>query len=356
MNIRLKPLDEQVIVILGASSGIGLATARLAAGRGARLVLASRSPHALDRLAAELDGTGRRVVTVTADVSHEDDVRRVADAALRHFGGFDTWINNAAVSAYGTCLDVSLADMRRIIDTNLFGVVHGSRIACAHLRRTGGALINIGSIVSDRAVPLQGMYSASKHAIKAWTDALRAELQYERAPVSVTLIKPSAIDTPYAEHARNYLPDQPTHSPPVYTPRAVARAILYAAEHPVRDIVVGSAGKLLGALSAVSPGLTDLLMARVLLPATHSGRPPRGRPILDQPGEDLRERGDYRGIARPSLYTALRRHRAIGSVTGIAGAVVLGRIWTSAAAGELPDAPGIGEFLRSIGVEPGGRA
>ena len=206
MNVQLKPLKQQVVVILGASSGIGLATARLAAARGARLVLAARSRNALGRLAAQLDSTGSRVVTVVADVSIEADVRRVADAALDRFGGFDTWINDAAVPPTAPASTCHSKDLRRIIDTNLFGCVHGSRVACAHLRRTGGALINMGSIVGDRAVPLQGMYSASKHAIKAWTDTLRMELQAENAPVSVTLVKPSAIDTPYAEHARNISP------------------------------------------------------------------------------------------------------------------------------------------------------
>ena len=356
MNVQLKPLEQQVVVILGASSGIGLATARLAAARGARLVLAARSRNALGRLAAQLDSTGSRVVTVVADVSIEADVRRVADAALDRFGGFDTWINDAAVSAYGACLDVSVEDLRRIIDTNLFGCVHGSRIACAHLRRAGGALINMGSIVGDRAVPLQGMYSASKHAIKAWTDTLRMELQAENAPVSVTLVKPSAIDTPYAEHARNYLPDQPTHAPPVYTPRSVAKAILYAAEHPVRDITVGSAGKVLSFVSAVAPGLTDRLMVRLLLPATHSGRPRNPRPNLDTPGEDLRERGDYRGMARPSLYTALVRHRTAAGLAALVATFALSQVRTAVERRSRAEASPIEAFLRSIKPEQEGAA
>jgi short-subunit dehydrogenase len=324
MRLRLKPVPEQVIVITGASSGIGLSTARAAAGRGARVVVAGRSRGALERLAAELDG---RALAVVADVTSERDVRRIAAEAIRVFGGFDTWINNAAVSAYGPCLDVPLADMRRIMETNFWGMVYGARTACAHLQHAGGCLINVASVVADRAVPLQGIYSASKHAMKGWTDALRTELLYERAPIAVALIKPAPINTPYAEHARNYLADQPVHVPPVYAPRAVADAILYAAEHPVRELTVGGSGRLLSLVNTLAPRVVDRLMARLVIPATHSGAPRYGRPALYEPSEDLRERGDYPGVTRRSAYTALATHPAMlrlaaaGAAAGAAAAL-----------------------------------
>jgi short-subunit dehydrogenase len=339
VKLRLKPLSQQVIVIVGASSGIGLSTARMAARRGARLVLAARSGHALHQLASEISATGAKAIAVEADVSVESDVVRVADEAARVFGGFDTWVNNAAVSAYGTCLDVSIADMRRIMDTNFWGVVYGSRVACGRLRRRGGALINLGSVLSDRAVPLQGVYSASKHAIKAWTDALRVELEADGAPVSVTLVKPSAIGTPYAEHAAKYMPDQPRHVPPVYSPSSVAEAILYAAEHPKRDITVGASGKVLELASVVAPRLTDAAMTRWLLPAFHSGEARRGRASIDAPSEDLRERGDYPGLVRPSLSTKLATHPAAGRILA-ALAVVAGSFLVSAARGLSTGPPG----------------
>jgi short-subunit dehydrogenase len=323
MTVKLKPLDRQVIVITGASSGIGLATARRAGAAGARLVLAARSRDALHRLAAELRAGGGSALPVVADVSSEADVRRIADEARRVYGGFDTWINNAAVSAYGPCRQVSIEDMRRILDTNFWGVVYGSRVACEHLAAHGGALINIGSIVSDRAVPLQAAYSASKHAIKAWTDTLRAELEHDAAPMSVTLIKPSAIDTPYAEHAANYLPDQPSHVPPVYAPESVAQAILYAAAHPTREVTVGAAGRMLALGAVLTPRLVDRIMSGVLLPGTHAGRPPHGRANLFQPSEDLRERGEYQGLVRRSVYTALVTHPRATAVAAIAGAIVV---------------------------------
>jgi short-subunit dehydrogenase len=322
--LRLKPLHEQVIVITGASSGIGLSTARLAARRGARVVLASRSKVALGQLATELSLAGGRAVAVTADVSDLYDVRRIANEARRAFGTIDTWVNNAAVSVYGNCTEVSLDDMRRIMDTNFWGVVHGSRVACEVLQPAGGALINLGSVLSDRAVPLQGAYSASKQAIKGWTEALRDELTHARAPISVTLIKPAAINTPYSERAANYLADHPTHVPPVYHVQSVAKAILHAAAHPTREIVVGSAGVGLSLGSTLLPGLVDSIMAHLMLPALHSGRPRHGRPNLYMASESLQEEGTYPGLVRPSLYTGLVTTPMVSRVLGGAALLLLG--------------------------------
>ena len=228
MGITLKPVEVQVIVITGATSGIGLVTARMAAKRGARLVLASRSEAALQKLAEEIKEANGEATYVVADVGDEADVLKIAATARERFGGFDTWVNNAGVSIYGKFEEVPLADQRRLFETNYWGVVYGSLAAVKQLRQRGGALINIGSALSDRAIPLQGAYCASKHAVKGFTDALRMELEHDGAPISVTLIKPAAIDTPYTEHAKNYLPVEPQNPPPVYAPDVVAEAILIA--------------------------------------------------------------------------------------------------------------------------------
>jgi short-subunit dehydrogenase len=323
MQIHLKPLAEQVVVITGASSGIGLATARLAAARGARLVLAARSAAALGVIRDDLGARGADVVAVVADVAHEDQARHIAEVACTTFGGFDSWVNNAGVSVYGRCLDVDTPDLERVLATNLWGTVHGSRAACAHLVSRGGALINVGSAVSDRAVPLQGIYSASKHAIKGWTDALRVELAHAGAPVSVTLVKPGPIDTPYAQHAANYLGTHPVHVPPVYSVASAARAILYAAEHPVRDVYVGSTARLIGLLSAVAPSLVDTVMQHVFIDGTQSGRPPGGRSILFEPAEDPQATGDYPGLVRASVYTEISVRPALLATVGALAAGAL---------------------------------
>lgn len=324
MKLKLKRLSEQVIVVTGASSGIGLATVRTAARRGARVVAAARSERALDVLVTEVRANGGDAIAVCADVGSEDDVDQVAEAAIHHYGGFDTWVNNAAGSVYGECLDVSIADMKRVIDTNFWGVVYGSRAACRHLRLHGGALINIGSEVSDRAVPLQGIYSASKHAVKGWTDALRTELEYQGAPVSVTLIKPGPIDTPYAEHAKNYLDDAPVHVPPVYSPDSVVAAILHCAETPVRDMFVGSAARIVSTMNKLAPRLTDKFVATAVMRGTHSGKPRYQRDALHTPSEDLRVHGDYDGLVRHSWHTRASMHPMLAaSLIALAGGLLL---------------------------------
>jgi len=184
MALKLKPIEEQVIVITGATSGIGLSTARMAAKRGAKLVLAARNEDALRRLRDEINEAGGECFYVAADVANEGDMKMIEAEAIAKFGTFDTWVNNAAVSIYGKLEEIPAEDLRQLFETNFWGVVYGSLTAARNLKITGGALINIGSTLSDRAIPLQGMYCASKHAVKGFTDSLRMELEAEGSPVS----------------------------------------------------------------------------------------------------------------------------------------------------------------------------
>jgi short-subunit dehydrogenase len=311
MAVSLKKVAHQVIVITGATSGVGLVTAREAARRGARLVLAARNEPALKQLAAELTGRGNEVVYVVADVGDEAQVRSIAQAAIMRFGGFDTWINNAGVSIYGRTEDIPLEDQKRLFDTNFWGVVHGSLVAVEHLRQRGGALINIGSEGSDVALPLQGIYSASKHAVKGFTDALRMELEHSGAPVSVTLVKPAALDTPYLPHARNYLEVEPRLAAPVYAPEVAASAILFAAQRPRRDIFVGGASKLASASSRFAPRTTDWLLKRTMFWMQRTDRPARTADDdgLYEGSGSLRERdGTSARVHEWSLYTKAATH------------------------------------------------
>ena len=307
MRPRLKPLNQQIIVTTGASSGIGLATARMAVERGAAVVLAARNQEELETIAADLRERGGRVATVAADVARPEEVERIAETAVREFGGFDSWVNDAATAIYGTVEEVSLEDHRRIFDVNYFGVVHGSLVAARHLRERGGAIINLGSVLSDRAIPLQGPYSATKHAVKAFTDALRVELMHDEAPISVTLIKPSGMDTPYPEHARNYMDEAPRLPPPVYDAELVARAILFACENVKRDMIVGGAGYVSVAVGNLTPGIADRVMARAMFPAqqTPSGgdvgaSDSQRRDNLYQPREDGAVHGSQNYAVRKS--------------------------------------------------------
>ncbi len=276
MDIRLKPIDQQVIVITGASSGIGLATAAAAAEQCATLVLAARSKDTLEEIARQLSARGQPVLTVEADVGDRSQVDAVAAAALSRFGRIDTWINNAGVFIYGRVDEISLEHARRLFDTNFWGVVHGSLAALPHLRAHGGALINVGSEVSEATIPLQVMYSATKHAVKAFTDGLRMELEADEAPVSVTLIQPTAVDTPYPEHAANYLDQEPKLPTPMIEPDKVAAAILDATTSPTKDIRVGAMSKLNTTLAKLIPPLGQA-MARMQLGRQQRNEPPHTR-------------------------------------------------------------------------------
>jgi len=312
MKYRLKKVADQVIVITGATSGIGLTTARMAAHRGAKLVLVARNEDALKQLAFELTKKGAQAIHVVADVGIEEDVRKAGRAAIERFGGFDTWVNNAGISIFGRLEDVSMEDQRRLFQTNFWGVVHGSLVAIEHLKQHGGALINIGSEVSDHAVPLQGAYAASKHAVKGFTDSLRLELEAENAPVAVTLVKPAAIDTMFIDHAKNYMDVEPRLPPPVYAPEVVAEAILHAAEHFERDVYVGGAAKMMASSAHYAPRMMDSYMKRFLFGFQKSDRPARDRSQhgLYGAGSNLQERqGQDWPVFESSLYTTAALHR-----------------------------------------------
>jgi short-subunit dehydrogenase len=301
-----KRLRDQVVVITGASSGIGLATARLAARRGARVVLTSRNERDLRTATEEINARGRgRAIHVVADVALPEDLDRVAVAAVAEFGGFDTWVNNAGVSIYGKLTDVPMEDKKRLFDTNFWGVVNGCRAAVRHFTRRGGTIINIGSVVSDRAIPLQGMYSASKHAVRGYTDALRMELEHDRLPITVTLVKPASINTPFVDHARNYMADAPTLPPPVYAPEVVAHAILRCAERRIREITVGGGGRALTAFGQLAPRTMDKYMERTMF--SQQKDPDRSVAPVDSlyaPARDGDAAGPYDGhVMRSSLYT-----------------------------------------------------
>jgi NAD(P)-dependent dehydrogenase (short-subunit alcohol dehydrogenase family) len=299
-----KPLDEQVIVVTGASSGIGLTTAEMAAERGARVVLAARNGAALAQVQAAIEAKGGKAIHVIADVGERADVARIAERAVEAFGGIDTWVNNAGLTIYGPLTEVTDADHERLLRTNLWGTVLGSLVAVEHMRARGGALINLGSVGSDLAFPLQGMYCASKHAIKGFTDTLRMELKQAGVPVSVTLIKPASIDTPLPQHARNYTDREPKLPPPVYPPAEVAEAILSAAVNPQRDIYVGGAAKVLSNFKTLAPGAYDRLGPAItaLQRRSESPRDPEGALYVTKP--DGQARGSHPGyVMRRSAYT-----------------------------------------------------
>jgi short-subunit dehydrogenase len=332
MQNSRKPINQQAIVITGASSGIGRATARLAAQAGARLALNSRDEHDLLELTKALRVRGATVTMSVGDVADEAAMVALAEAAVRDLGGIDTWVNNAGVSIYGRIEEVTVADARRLFETNYWGVVNGSLAALPHLRRSAGTLINVGSVLSDTGYPLQGHYTASKHAVKGFTDSLRLELQHDSTPIALTLIQPAAIDTPYPEHARSYMGVQPKHLPPVYAPEIVAEAILECAERPKRDVLVGGSAKVFQAMEKYAPWVGDRFKEATAFDGQESHEPV-GEDSLYQPQPgDARERGRYPGrVMRTSLYTKARLHPErllVGLAVAGAGYVIAKQAWS----------------------------
>ena len=331
MGTTKKPLSEQVMVITGASSGIGLVTALMAAKEGTCVVLAARNDSDLDEVSECIQRQGGRAMWVKADVADQQQVERIADEAVREYGRIDTWVNNAAVSMYGKLIDLEPADMRRQADVNFWGTVYGSLVAARRMQAAGGTIINVASVLADRAVPHQGIYCAMKHAVRAFSDTLRMELELEQIPVAVSVIKPGSVDTPFFEKARTYFDEEPQPYPPVYAPEAVAEVILASAVNPVRELTVGGIPGLLSVGQHLSPRLTD----RYLEKTSHqqsSGIPltPGRADNLYQPvPHDGGERGhNWEGpVMRRSLYAQTQLHpgRTALAVAGLGAAFLLGR-------------------------------
>lgn len=326
-KVNLRPLNEQVIVITGASSGIGLSTARMAGKRGAKLALIARNEDVLREICEELNAKGVPAIYVAIDVASREAVERAAEIILQEYGRIDTWVNNAGTGLFSTLEELSDDDHRRLFDTNYWGVVYGSLTALKHLRQSGGAIVNLGSIVSDMVTPQQAAYSATKHAVKGFTEGLRQEVMQTKAPVSVTLIKPSAIDTPFGVHARNYMDVEGKVPPPAYHPDLVAEAILHAAESPTRALTVGGAGQMMVLMANWMPGLADRLMtSKTFVKMLKQDRPAPGNDALYRPVDAHPSTiGQQKVDRRSSLWTqAQMSSPPIGAILGFAALAAIG--------------------------------
>lgn len=325
--MKLKPLDQQVVVIVGASSGIGRETALRMAARGAAVVVAARSEPGLISLVAEVIAHGGRATSLVCDVADPDQVRHVAEVAEETYGRVDTWVNVAATSIYAKFEDTTPEEFRRVSEVNYLGQVHGALAALPALRRTGGgALIAVSSVEAIVSLPLHAAYSASKHAVEGAMDALRRELIHEKAPISVTSVKPGTINTPFFNNARNTMDVKPKGPPPLYQPGVVADCILHAAEHPVRDLFAGGGGVQMVLSQLTAPRLVDLALGKLGIWSERTSEPaPDGSPgnLYAPRTEDNRTEGDFSGRARSfSLYTWARLHRPT-ALAGTAAAAAL---------------------------------
>ena len=325
----LKPLSQQVVVLTGGTSGIGLSTARLLAQRGAKLFLIARNEDALRHVRDELRAGKTEAEYAVADVADRGQVEAAAAKATDVFGGFDTWVNDAGAFIYGRLDEVPLEDQRRLFDVVYWGLVHGTLVAAERLKTSGGAIVNVGSVLSDIAIPYQGAYCAAKFAVKGFTEAFRREVEAAREPISLTLIKPAAINTLFMEHARNRVGSPGTRNPPpAYDPHLVARAIAHACETPVRDLMIGGAGGLSMVVGNVlAPRAMDWIAARVgrVSQTTNDPGLPERRDNLYEPRADLAEHSSLRPFTRKTsllLEAQLNRGATFAAVAGL-GALML---------------------------------
>ncbi len=303
----IPPLHEQIVVITGASSGIGRATAHAFAKSGATVVIAARNEVALHDVAQAIMGAGGRAQVVATDVADWQQVERLARETMNAFGRIDTWVNAAAGVVYATVEDTSIEEAERVLQVDLLGTIYGVKAALEQMKHQGrGTIINIGSVASIRALPYLSAYCAAKHGVKGFSESLRMELAREHPNIHVTLVLPSGVNTPFFNHARSKLGVKPMPIPPAYSPELVADAIVSAAERPRRDIYIGGPGFLLAVGERLSPALMDRvsLWGNALFRLQKSNEPDDGVDNLFQPmSETGRVHGDFPELTKPSMFT-----------------------------------------------------
>lgn len=310
--MKLRKISDQSVVIIGASSGIGRATALKFAEHGAHVLVVARGEQGLKSLVSEIGSD--KAVPCVADVCDPDQMKLVAQTARQEFGRIDTWVHNAAINLVAPFESMRPEEFRRIIDVDLIGCANSVMAALPELRRANGAsLICVTSVESRCAFPLHSAYAAAKHGVVGMLDALRIELMNEGVPLNVANIMPTTVDTPFFSKARSKIGVKPAApSTVVYGPDLVADAILYAAEHQVRDLVVGGAGIFYSTTHQLAPALCDRLLLNAIAQQTSSDET-RDDGSIDnwyKSVEDYRVCGDYKQFAKTwSLPTWLTMNR-----------------------------------------------
>lgn len=253
----------RTVVITGASSGLGRATAVEFGRRGWNVALLARGVRGLEAAKTEVELAGGTAIVLPVDVSDARAVEAAADRVVREFGRIDTWVNSAAISEYAPLHEITPEEFRRITEVNYLGSIHGIRAALKHMRpRDRGHIIQVGSLVSQRAVPLQSAYVGTKYGIRGVLDALNSELRHDRSRIRTTIVQPPGMNTPFFEHARNKLSRQPMPAPPIYQPEVAARAIYRAAIEKPRELWIGGITTASAIGHVLMPGLMDRIAGR----------------------------------------------------------------------------------------------
>jgi NAD(P)-dependent dehydrogenase (short-subunit alcohol dehydrogenase family) len=308
--VAKKPLREQVILVTGASSGLGRAIARMAGERGAKVVVTARNQEALDNCVAEIERAGSEGLAAPGDVSDQAQVQSVVDAAIERFGRIDTYVANAIVTVYAEAERLEPEELRRVWEVNFFGVVYGYWAALPHLRASRGTFLHVSSALAYRGIPLQAAYCSTKAGLRAFLESARVEEQKTGSGVAISLVLPGAINTPQFDRDRQKIGYQPQPVPPIYQPEPFAEATLHCAEHPVRELPISwGAQKLLWG-QKLSPRAGDWVLRRTGWKGQHTDEPkPVDAPdnLFDTLPEDPGAHGRFDGQARGStVWTRLR--------------------------------------------------
>ncbi len=322
----MQSVGPKVVVVTGASAGVGRATARLFGARGDRVALIARGEKGLASAAREVEAAGGTALPIVADVSDYDALDAAADRVTKELGRIDVWVNNAFSTVFAPFLDMAPEEFRRVTDVTYHGYMHGTRIALSRmLPNMPGTIVQVGSALAYRGIPLQSAYCGAKHAIQGFTEAIRCELLHRRAPVRITMVQLPAVNTPQFDWALSRMRRRAQPVPPIFQPDVAARAIVHAADHPRRrEYWVGYSTVLTLLANKFAPGLLDRYLARTAYQAQQTDVPEDEdrpdnlwTPVDDEQGADHGTRGRFDGKARPtSPQQALSRHHGLLATVG----------------------------------------
>ena len=308
--MRKKPLNQQVLVVTGASSGVGRAIVRAAGERGAKVVVSARGEDGLDAAVEEIEQAGSEALAVAGDITDREFNHELVRQALERFGRIDTYVANAIVTVYAEVEQLEPDELRRVMDVNFFGVAYGYWAALPALKESRGTFLHVSSALAYRGIPLQAAYCSSKAAARTFLETARVEQQKHETGVAVSLVLPGAINTPQFDRDRQKLGKQPQPVPPIYQPEPYADAVLHCAEKPIRELPVSwGAQKLLWG-QKLSPRAGDWVLRRSGWKDQHTDQP---KPV-DSPDNlfetipgDAGAHGRFDGQAKTStLWTRIR--------------------------------------------------
>lgn len=323
--------EPEVVVLTGASAGVGRAVARELARDGARLCLVARGRDRLEATRREVEALGGEAITVPGDVADPRTAEAAAEAAEEAFGPIDLWINNAMVSVFSPVRQTTPEEFKRVVEVTYLGVVYGTLAALTRMApRNRGVIVQVGSALAYRGIPLQAAYCAAKHAVQGFMDSLYCELLHDRSGVEVTMVQLPALNTPQFDWVRSRLPRRAQPVPPIYQPEVAARAIVWASRHPRRELKVGwpTLKAIYG--NRLAPGYADRVLAERGFEAQQTDEPAVGGAdnLCEPPAGDPGAHGrfDHRATSQsPLLWWSM--HRGLRWAAGLALALAAARLW-----------------------------